>query len=373
MGAIARVALTNQPARDGGWDDTAPTLEFGYTNWRGEQSTRRVWPIRLWYGATEYHPDKQWFLKAFDTDKQAERDFALRDIRNLQPDQAALDVAQGRQTEAERRADALERERAADHTAFRSIKYHADNGHQDRPVHVRLRMISQKANERIDAALAQQEPDQPAQDGGRLDPYTLAYVEKMVRGQQYRDWPFRHWPEFWPGTCSDDSLVTQFADRTADAIRNLQPDQPAQDGEPSTDQERFERVWQQLVYSVADFFALEITDAQAQSIAREVLQVADAGEQSCRKCGYAEETFLRDALCRSCNGDGPKLHEPSCCAGPREEERERCARQLEATAARLEQRAATAPTVALRTGLNADARMCRMNAAAIRRTDGDTV
>jgi hypothetical protein len=55
-------------------------------------------------------------------------------------------------------------------------------------------------------------------------------------------------------------------------------DQPAQDGKPSTDQERFERVWQQLVYSVADFFALEITDAQAQSIAREVLQVADAGE-----------------------------------------------------------------------------------------------
>jgi hypothetical protein len=61
----------------------------------------------------------------------------------------------------------------------------------------------------------------------------------------------------------------------------------------------------------------------------------------------------------------------SCCARTRADERERCARQLEATAARLEQRAATAPTVALRTGLNADARMCRMNAAAIRRT-GDT-
>jgi hypothetical protein len=79
----------DQPAQDGGRDDTAPALEFGYTNWRGEQSTRRVWPIHLWYGATEYHPDKQWFLKAFDTDKQAERDFALRDIRNLQSDQPA--------------------------------------------------------------------------------------------------------------------------------------------------------------------------------------------------------------------------------------------------------------------------------------------
>jgi hypothetical protein len=58
-------------------------------------------------------------------------------------------------------------------------------------------------------------------------------------------------------------------------------DQPAQDGEPSVDQARFKRVWQQLVYSLADFFALEATDAQARSIAREVLQAADAGEPSC--------------------------------------------------------------------------------------------
>jgi hypothetical protein len=79
-------ALVDQPAQDGEWDDTAPTLEFRYTNWRGEQSTRRVWPIRIWYGATDYHSDKQWFLKAFDVDKQAERDFALRD---MQPDQPA--------------------------------------------------------------------------------------------------------------------------------------------------------------------------------------------------------------------------------------------------------------------------------------------
>jgi hypothetical protein len=215
MGAIARVALTNQPARDGGWDDTAPTLEFGYTNWRGEQSTRRVWPIRLWYGATEYHPDKQWFLKAFDTDKQAERDFALRDIRNLQPDQAALDVAQGRQTEAERRADALERERAADHTAFRSIKYHADNGHQDRPVHVRLRMISKTANERIDAALAQQEPDQPAQE------WTAESAQAYI-GQFDDDQPAQ---DDYP-TGPPDSLP---AGGHAQRLRPTS-DQPAQDG-----------------------------------------------------------------------------------------------------------------------------------------------
>jgi hypothetical protein len=58
-------------------------------------------------------------------------------------------------------------------------------------------------------------------------------------------------------------------------------DQPAQDGKPSTDQERFERVLQQLAHSLADFYALEVTDAQARSITREVLQTADAGEPSC--------------------------------------------------------------------------------------------
>jgi hypothetical protein len=54
----------------------------------------------------------------------------------------------------------------------------------------------------------------------------------MVRGQQYKDGPYRQWPEFWPGNRSNDSIVTQFADRAADAIRNLHPDQPADAGEP---------------------------------------------------------------------------------------------------------------------------------------------
>jgi hypothetical protein len=63
--------------------------------------------------------------------------------------------------------------------------------------------------------------------------------------------------------------------------RAAKPDQPADAGEPSVDQARFERVWKQLVYSLADFFALEITDAQAQSIAREVLKAAGAGEPPC--------------------------------------------------------------------------------------------
>jgi hypothetical protein len=55
-------------------------LVFSYRNWRGEVSERRVIPIRVWFGATEWHPEPQWFLNANDLDKGETRDFALRDI-----------------------------------------------------------------------------------------------------------------------------------------------------------------------------------------------------------------------------------------------------------------------------------------------------
>jgi hypothetical protein len=226
------------------------------------------------------------------------------------------------------RADALERENAR----FREAEGVLDEIRFALEEHGYVHMANGDGIRSLiqDAALAQQEPDQPAQDGGRLDPYTLAYVEKMVRGQQYKDGPFRQWPEFWPGNRNDTSLVTQFADLAADAIRNLQPDHPAQDGvsnamtglgrparpasesgflqpsqpadagEPSTDQERFERVWQQLAYSLADFFALEVTDAQARSIAREVLQAADAGEADEWECSMCGETMAREATWGDC-------------------------------------------------------------------------
>ena len=56
------------------------TLKFKYKNWQGVVGVRNVKPIRVWYGKTEYHKGKQWFLKAQDLDKNAERDFALKDV-----------------------------------------------------------------------------------------------------------------------------------------------------------------------------------------------------------------------------------------------------------------------------------------------------
>jgi len=48
-----------------------------YTNWRGERRFRRLRPRLVWFGATDYHPEPQWFLRARDLEDGAVKDFAL--------------------------------------------------------------------------------------------------------------------------------------------------------------------------------------------------------------------------------------------------------------------------------------------------------
>lgn len=61
----------------------APEYRFSYRNWRGEIAERRVRPIRMEFGATEWHPEPQWLMIAWDLDKNAERAFAMADINPL--------------------------------------------------------------------------------------------------------------------------------------------------------------------------------------------------------------------------------------------------------------------------------------------------
>ncbi len=67
-------------------DNTNNHVKILYTNWRGEQAWRTIAPIRLWFGATEWHKDKQWLLTAIDVEKGTERDFAMKDIQKWQDD-----------------------------------------------------------------------------------------------------------------------------------------------------------------------------------------------------------------------------------------------------------------------------------------------
>ena len=52
-----------------------------YTNYKGETGVRKILPKELKFGSSDYHPEPQWLLTAFDVDKQAERTFAVKDIK----------------------------------------------------------------------------------------------------------------------------------------------------------------------------------------------------------------------------------------------------------------------------------------------------
>ena len=44
-----------------------------YTNWKGE--------TKYEFKATQWHPEEQWILNAMDIDKNAQRAFAIKDIK----------------------------------------------------------------------------------------------------------------------------------------------------------------------------------------------------------------------------------------------------------------------------------------------------
>jgi hypothetical protein len=55
-----------------------------YTNWKGETAWRKVLPWKMLFKSTPHHQEEQWILKAYDVDKNAERDFAMRDVHKWQ-------------------------------------------------------------------------------------------------------------------------------------------------------------------------------------------------------------------------------------------------------------------------------------------------
>jgi len=61
-----------------GADNMAVTeVLFAYTDYLGKLSVRRAIPKRFWHGSTQYHPNEQWIMTAYDMDTEKDRDFAL--------------------------------------------------------------------------------------------------------------------------------------------------------------------------------------------------------------------------------------------------------------------------------------------------------
>ena len=72
------------------------------------------------------------------------------------------------------------------YATLRSIRYHAEHGHQDRPLHERLRLIGEEANKALEAALAASKAEAaemvPVFDGYSLPRWLL---ESAVRIERY--------------------------------------------------------------------------------------------------------------------------------------------------------------------------------------------
>ena len=56
-------------------------IKILYTNWKVKTSYRNIIPKSIEFKSTEWHKEEQWILNAFDIDKNADRGFALKDIK----------------------------------------------------------------------------------------------------------------------------------------------------------------------------------------------------------------------------------------------------------------------------------------------------
>jgi hypothetical protein len=60
--------------------EAPPPADLTYTNYQGKTSVRHIIPRSVRYGTTQWHPEPQWLLLAYDCDKKADREFALKDF-----------------------------------------------------------------------------------------------------------------------------------------------------------------------------------------------------------------------------------------------------------------------------------------------------
>ena len=58
-------------------------LTFWYRNYKGEEAFRRVRPLSIRFGTSEWHSEPQWLMLADDLENQKTREFAMRDMSNF--------------------------------------------------------------------------------------------------------------------------------------------------------------------------------------------------------------------------------------------------------------------------------------------------
>lgn len=58
-------------------------ITFWYKNYKGEEGYRRVRPISIRFGKSEWHPEPQWLMLADDLVNSNKREFAMKDISGM--------------------------------------------------------------------------------------------------------------------------------------------------------------------------------------------------------------------------------------------------------------------------------------------------
>ena len=61
-------------------------VSIAYLDSQGGRVTRRVVPDRIWFGRTDWVPEPQWLLDAYDLDRCSIRTYPMRWIEDFTPD-----------------------------------------------------------------------------------------------------------------------------------------------------------------------------------------------------------------------------------------------------------------------------------------------
>ena len=77
--AISRVAEVNQSEALAHQE-----LTFDYVNYRGEKGVRKVRPLTIRWGTSDWYKTPQWLLMCWDLDKNDMREFAIANMSNVQ-------------------------------------------------------------------------------------------------------------------------------------------------------------------------------------------------------------------------------------------------------------------------------------------------
>lgn len=135
-------------------EDKKRHVGIDYTNHRGERQLRAIEPRGgLHFGSSDWHPDEQWLLHAYDLGKGAVRTFAMASIHGWYPPEspaARVEISLAKQLQASMELNARMKNRL--------LKVVDQLKHVDESISLRGRKVAKVAAQTIETILKDEEP-----------------------------------------------------------------------------------------------------------------------------------------------------------------------------------------------------------------------